>query len=423
MSSTQQMTNRKLSQAVSEAVTYLSSKYGFAEKEAQEEVSREVLSKYLEEKEKKIGRPEKKKMENAPSAENKEEAAFIAEVENASEAKVEYKKIEKKKKGKSASVVEVTAPLLSQVEEVKEVLMSDAEKQSVDAKIAEVMRAQMEKYKTQLVSKVEKKSSKEVSAVVVEEVVSPLVVPPLVVQEVVVEEKKKLLKKKPAAKAVVAAPEVTQVVDMKSVDEKIAEVMKAQADRMKEKQSAIAVSSEDKETASESVSEVKKVKKVKKVEEKKSDPVVPPEVTPVVDMKSVDEKIAEVMKAQAEKLKEKMKEKATVAVVPEEKVVEKKVKKSKPVVEKSVLAVVVEKKVEAVVVEEVAVAVEQTVLFRHNEKIYKKSKVGILYDRHSEVRVGKVDESGKVTLDAQEVEEELCSEEESGSEDEYESDA
>ena len=106
-----------------------------------------------------------------------------------------------------------------------------------------------------------------------------------------------------------------------------------------------------------------------------------------------------------------------------EKVVEKKVKKSKPVVEKSVLAVVVEKKVEAVVVEEVAVAVEQTVLFRHNEKIYKKSKVGILYDRHSEVRVGKVDESGKVTLDAQEVEEELCSEEESGSEDEYESDA
>ena len=151
----------------------MSSKYGFEDKEAQEEVTREVLPKYLEEKEKKIGRPEKKKMENMPSEneseEKKEEAAFIAEVESASESKVEYKKIEKKKKGKSSSVVEVIAPLLSQAIDPKEAgpLMSEREKESVDAKIAEVMRAQMEKYKIQLGSKVEKKSEKEVSPVVV----------------------------------------------------------------------------------------------------------------------------------------------------------------------------------------------------------------------------------------------------------------
>jgi len=267
-----------------------------------------------------------------------------------------------------------------------------------------VMRAQMEKYKLQLGAKVSKNVESEVLAS------SP------VVAVVVVEEKKKVLKKKPVTS------KVSSPVDVKVVSEKENENVPAPV--------AVEVKTPEVKVVE------KKIKKSKPLEENKSVSVVSPSA--VVDMKSVDEKIAEVMRAQAEvmraqaeKMKEKMSSSAAEVKSPESKVVEKKVKKTKSVEEKKESPVVVvapvEKVVEKVVEEETVelapVEVESTVLFRYKDQIYKKSKVGILYDRHSEVRLGKVDESGKVVLDAQEVEEELCSEEESGSEDEYESDA
>jgi len=179
----------------------------------------------------------------------------------------------------------------------------------------------------------------------------------------------------------------------------------------------------------------------------------------VVDMKVVNEKIAEVMRAQAAKLTQVAVEKtqAPVVVVPAEKK-EKKLKKkvvvptpvvvvSEPVVSEPV--VVVEDVVasqedeelmkmmdefEKAREKEVEVPAEQMVtlerindetitMYRHEGTLYKKTQSGLLYDRYTKECVGKVDENGKVTLMLQAVEEELCSEAESGSEDENEYDS
>jgi hypothetical protein len=57
-------------------------------------------------------------------------------------------------------------------------------------------------------------------------------------------------------------------------------------------------------------------------------------------------------------------------------------------------------------------------MFRHEGTLYKKSKSGLLYDKYGGVCLGKLEENGKVTLMEKQVEDELCSDEENGLEDE-----
>ena len=376
---------------IEEVVTYLSKKYSFPEEEAQMTVREYLQSKSQE---KKIGRPEKKKKEYAPSKEDSEtNATFLSEVEESEAPKVAYKKIESKSsKGKSKETA-ISNPLSVEVTAAP-VVVEVASSIDVDAKIAEVMRAQAEKFKELMMTK--------------KKVVSPTPAPAQeTVQEssavaVVVEEKKKVVKKKPVTK--VSTESVTE-----TVTESVAKVVP--------------------ELVAESV----------------------------VDMKVVNEKIAEVMRAQAAKLTQVAVEKtqAPVVVVPAEKK-EKKLKKKvvvpTPVVAEPVVAkpvVVVEEVVASQEDEdlmkmmdefeksrekEVEVPAEQMVtlerindetitMYRHEGTLYKKTQSGLLYDRYTKECVGKVDEKGKVTLMLQAVEDELCSEAESGSEDENEYDS
>jgi len=428
-------------QAVTETVTYLSEKYGFAEEEAQAEVKKMVLPKYQE---KKIGRPEKQKKEHASSPRDKaeEEAnTFLAEVDRHGDSKVEYKKIVTKK-GKSkidtpvnsVSVVQVAALVAEVVEE-----KSTAE---VDAKIAEVMRAQAEKFKEMMMTK------KETVPKVAKETVPKVAKVPT-----------KVLPKE-------EVPKVVEVASNVDVDAKIAEVMRAQAEKYK---IAMMAPSSDPKVAEEKKKVMKKKPVVKaSVEEIKSESVV--------DMKTVEEKIAEVMRAQSQALQSKVQTPAVVSGP-----VAKKEKKEKlsadgrktRVVETALGALyvpIVDAKTEAQIQEHIAKSNEKSAaqnamaeiededlmammeeyeksrevveipedqmflmpkpgeesmtMFRHEGTLYKKSKSGLLYDRYkSEVCLGKVDENGKVTLMAQQVEDELCSEEESGSEDELEYDS
>ena len=376
---------------IEEVVTYLSKKYSFPEEEAQMTVREYLQSKSQE---KKIGRPEKKKKEYAPSKEDSEtNATFLSEVEESEAPKVAYKKIESKSsKGKSKETA-ISNPLSVEVTAAP-VVVEVASSIDVDAKIAEVMRAQAEKFKELMMTKKKLVSATPAPA---QETVqeSPSVA-------VVVEEKKKVVKKKPVTK--VSTESVTE-----TVTESVAKVVP--------------------ELVAESV----------------------------VDMKVVNEKIAEVMRAQAAKLTQVAVEKtqAPVVVVPAEKK-EKKLKKKvvvpTPVVAEPVVAkpvVVVEEVVASQEDEdlmkmmdefeksrekEVEVPAEQMVtlerindetitMYRHEGTLYKKTQSGLLYDRYTKECVGKVDEKGKVTLMLQAVEDELCSEAESGSEDENEYDS
>ena len=376
---------------IEEVVTYLSKKYSFPEEEAQMTVREYLQSKSQE---KKIGRPEKKKKEYAPSKEDSEtNATFLSEVEESEAPKVAYKKIESKSsKGKSKETA-ISNPLSVEVTAAP-VVVEVASSIDVDAKIAEVMRAQAEKFKELMMTK--KKLVSATPAPAQETVQESSAV------AVVVEEKKKVVKKKPVTK--VSTESVTE-----TVTESVAKVVP--------------------ELVAESV----------------------------VDMKVVNEKIAEVMRAQAAKLTQVAVEKtqAPVVVVPAEKK-EKKLKKKvvvpTPVVAEPVVAkpvVVVEEVVASQEDEdlmkmmdefeksrekEVEVPAEQMVtlerindetitMYRHEGTLYKKTQSGLLYDRYTKECVGKVDEKGKVTLMLQAVEDELCSEAESGSEDENEYDS
>ncbi len=68
--------------------------------------------------------------------------------------------------------------------------------------------------------------------------------------------------------------------------------------------------------------------------------------------------------------------------------------------------------------EEVPEEVSKEESIRHEGTMYLKSKEGIVYGVFSREKVGRVDSSGKVILDAQAQEEELCTESEDSSEDE-----
>jgi hypothetical protein len=120
-----------------------------------------------------------------------------------------------------------------------------------------------------------------------------------------------------------------------------------------------------------------------------------------------------------------------------EKLVVEKIVVDAPVVEKLWVKVVVEEESvvdeEEIVVEPVAVAEEEeedevsmteeearmldqydTVFIRHEGTIYRKSKSGLIYSQYGPNEVlGVVDESGKVSLKSQRIEEELCTESES----------
>jgi len=428
---------QNVEQVVTETVTYLSKKYGFAEEEAQSEVKQNVLSKYQE---KKIGRPEKQKKEHASSPREKEEeeaSTFLAEVDRLGESKVEYKKISKKGKTKIDTPVNnvsvVQAQSIAEVEEDKSssvaVAVVDVD---VDAKIAEVMRAQAEKFKEMMMTKKDAapkvtKVSKKVLSKVLPKVEEPKTEVPNVLPEVlpkveevassssdvdakiaevmraqaekfksmmqspkvaavsVVEEKPKLLKKKPASKVVVAESAVVEVVDMSLVNKKIAEVMQAQASKMLANVPVV----------SPLVTPVAQVEKKKKKSTKVTEVSVVTEVKEVVVHHQVVEQVEVIEDADLLKLMDEYEKSREVVEIPVEQMI--------------TLPIAGE---------------ESMTMFRHEGTIYKKSKSGLLYDKHiSGVCLGKVEENGKVTLMAQRVEDELCSEEESGSEDEVEYDS
>ena len=371
---------------IEEVVTYLSKKYSFPEEEAQMTVREYLQSKSQE---KKIGRPEKKKKEYAPSKEESEtNATFLSEVEESEAAKVAYKKIESKSsKGKSKETA-ISNPLSVEVT-ASPVVVESTSSIDVDAKIAEVMRAQAEKFKELMMTK-KKAPVQESSAVAVVAVVA--------------EEKKKVVKKKQVTKVVspesvpelVAVAVAEQVVDMKVVNEKIAEVMRAQAAKLTQ----VAV-----EKTPSPVVVVPAEKKEKKLKKKV---VVPTPV--VVESVVVVEPV--------------------VVVVPTPVVVVEEVVASQEDEDLMRMMDEFEKSRE----KEVEVPAEQMVtlerindetitMYRHEGTLYKKTQSGLLYDRYTKDCVGKVDEKGKVTLMVQAVEEELCSEAESGSEDENEYDS
>ena len=362
---------------IEEVVTYLSKKYSFPEEEAQMTVREYLQSKSQE---KKIGRPEKKKKEYAPSKEESEtNATFLSEVEESEAAKVAYKKIESKSsKGKSKETA-ISNPLSVEVT-ASPVVVESTSSIDVDAKIAEVMRAQAEKFKELMMTK-KKAPVQESSAVAA--------------VAVVVEEKKKVVKKKQVTKVVspesvpelVAVAVAEQVVDMKVVNEKIAEVMRAQAAKLTQ------VAVEKTPSPVVVVPAEKKEKKLKKKVVVPTPVVVEPVVAkPVVVVEEIvasqeDEDLMRMMD-EFEKSREKEVEVPAEQMVTLERIND-----------------------------------ETITMYRHEGTLYKKTQSGLLYDRYTKDCVGKVDEKGKVTLMVQAVEEELCSEAESGSEDENEYDS
>ena len=250
----------------------------------------------------------------------------------------------------------------------------------VDAKIAEVMRAQAEKYKIAMMA--------------------PSSDPK------VAEEKKKVMKKKPVVKASVEEIKSESVVDMKTVEEKIAEVMRAQSQALQSKVQTPAVVSGP---------VAKKEKKEKLSADGRKTRVVETALgalyVPIVDAKTeaqIQEHIAKSNeKSAAQNAMAEIEDEDLMAMMEE-------YEKSREVVEIPEDQMFLMPKP----------GEESMTMFRHEGTLYKKSKSGLLYDRYkSEVCLGKVDENGKVTLMAQQVEDELCSEEESGSEDELEYDS
>ena len=370
------------------AVTLLSRKYGFPSEEAMQ---------YLMEEKK--GRPEKVR---ETTVGDDEDAAFLKLVEKSESSKVEYKKLEKK--GKPSSVTVVTSVVESE--------KVPASKEEQDKKIAEVMQAQLERMKSMPVKepKVTKEPKKKASSPVVESV--------------------------KVAEPVKVVEPVKVTVSKEEQDKKMAEVMQAQLERMKTmpvKEPKKKASAVPQVVSAPVVEAVKVVEPVKVVEAVK---VVEP-VT--VSKEEQDKKMAEVMQAQIERMK-------TLSV----KEPKKKVTKSKdqlvapPVVEKAVAvekAVVVEKAVaveKAVVVEKVVEKVvempvveeveEEASMESHLEMLasrmkththkgveYLESDEGLLYEKDGKKigeLVGQVFADKRVVLLNQEAEEELCTESE-----------
>jgi hypothetical protein len=338
-----------------------------------------------------------------------EDESFVKLIESSTEpSKLSYTKLSAKKETskekekrpeleeKVSAAVIVTLPVLSEVEE----------KEGTETTMQRVMREQIEKMKMLPQKSVKEKKEKKL----VEKLVSPVVI----VEEQVLEkelekvvvtsteavdkamqemiEKSKLLcppgavKEKKVKKSVVKA-----VVETVSpiVEEQVLE---------KELEKVVVTSNEAVDKAMRDMIEKSKLLcPPGAVKEKKTKKVVS---KPVLETVAVVESV--VVEEQVEKL--------WVKVVVEE---ESGVDEEELVVE--VLAVA-EDSEEPVMTEEESRMMDQydTVLFRHEGTIYRKSRAGLIHSQYGANEVlGVVDESGKVSLKSQTIEEELCTESES----------
>ena len=371
-----------------EVVRALSLKYKFNESEAREyikmletNVSSSSSSCVL------VGRPSQQRVENSRETEDE---AFCALVEQSEKkGKVEYKKLEKKSKEPA----------------------SESGKPKPSLTTEESLHVPLEKAKEQESAKPAKKTVKKVAvpAEVAQAVVQP-VVQPVVVQA--------------APEKVVKKAKVKVVVDKEAKDREVFEII-AKAKAAKEAKEAkdreaaeiLAKAKEAKEAAEmQAKTKVTKPKKSKK-EEVAAPVVAAVVVAPVVEAPVVEVKVAAPVPKEVKVVKE-----VKVAAVVAAPVV------AAPVVVQDVLKGLDEEsedeeledeELEEEVVEDETTCVNGIIYhksdetIRHNGTMYLKSKDGVVYEVFNREKVGKLDASGKVVLDAQEVEEELCTESES----------
>ena len=385
----------------------------------------------------KQGRPSTQRVENKKETEDE---AFCALVEQSEKSgRIEYKKLEKKseKKVVEKSVQELPAPL----EKVSEKVVVDAGKNTLN--MEEVMRMQIEKMdemdKTKApekkVKKVKKSEEKIVDLaaplpkVVVEQKVAVDLAPPL--PKVVVEQKvvEKVVTKKTKAPV---DRETKAPVDREAKDREAAEIMeRLKAAKAAKESSSVATPLVPKLSVVEKSVVVEKAAKKKKVV---SAPVAPqvenPPLSKVPLLEKVEQKVVEKVVDLAPPLSKVVELVLPVVVpgvmsftfAPE---VEKSVDLAAPfpkVVEKVAVDLLPDslEELEEEVIDDAEVPSEKVEdeVIRHKGTMYLKSNEGVLYEVFNRDKVGKVDASGVVTLDEQEIEEELCTDSDSDSEDE-----
>ena len=406
--------NTEMQEVVKTVVYALSKKYVFNAVEAHVYIGEELKK----QEKKKIGRPEKKQEMKEKSTEDE---SFVKLIESSTEpSKLSYTKLSSKKEKsklkdeKVSDPVIVTLPVLSELEEKEK-------PETTETTMQRVMREQIEKMKM-LPQKVvnEKKEKKEKpEKKVLEKVLAPVVEKLVEVEQVVVApaivtsnaavdkamqemiEKSKLLCppgaiKEKKTKKVVAKAVIEKVVVEAVVVEKVLEKV-------------VVTSNEAVDKAMQEMIEKSKLlcppgalkeKKTKKVVSK---PVLETVVEKLVVVETVVEKIV-VDAPVVEKLWVKV-------VVEEESGVE-----DEEIVVEPVAVAEVEEEDEVSMTEEEARMLDQydTVFIRHEGTIYRKSKSGLIYSQYGPNEVlGVVDESGKVSLKSQRIEEELCTESES----------